>query len=80
MRCNDNVFVFNRMLRYNTAFYDVDTKDWYWDEVNSQVATCYIKFGEHYFEYMQPLRPHNVSFVPIKDNKVIIPIAIFFNS
>ena len=25
-RTNDNAFVFNRILGYNTAFYDVDTK------------------------------------------------------
>ena len=58
MRTNENVFVFNRMLGYNTAFYDVHTKHWYWDEVNSQVATCYIKFDKIHFEYIQPLRPH----------------------
>ena len=39
MRCNDNVFVFNRMLGYNTAFFDYDTQDWYWDEVNPNAAT-----------------------------------------
>ena len=52
MRCNDNVFVFNRMLVYNTAFYDLDTKHWYWDEVHSQSATCYIKFSEHHYDYI----------------------------
>ena len=68
MRCNGNVLVFNRMLGYNTAFYDVDTKDWYQDEVNPQAATCYIKFGEQHFEYIQPLRPYNTSFFLKKDN------------
>ena len=52
MRCNDNAFVFNRMLGYNTVFFYYDTKDWYWDEVNSQVATCYIKFGEQHYDYI----------------------------
>ena len=27
MRTNDNSFVFNRMLGYNTVFYDINTKD-----------------------------------------------------
>ena len=27
MHCNDNAFVFNRMLGYNTVFYDIRTKD-----------------------------------------------------
>ena len=58
MRTNDNAFVFNRMLGYNTAFYDIRTKYWYWDEVNFQAATCYIKFDQHHFEYIQLLRPH----------------------
>ena len=74
IRCNDNAFVFNIILGYNTAFYDINTKDWYWDEVNSQSATCYIKFGEQHYNYIQPLRPRNVSFVSIKNNEVIIPI------
>ena len=74
MRCNNNAFAFNRMIGYNTAFYDINTKDWYWDEVNSQSATCYIKFGEQHYNYIQPLRPRNVSFVSIKNNEVIIPI------
>ena len=26
IRCNDNAFVFNIILGYNTAFYDLDTK------------------------------------------------------
>ena len=78
MRCNDNVFVFNKMLGYNTAFYDIDTNDWYWDEVNSEAATCYIKFGEQHFEYIQPLRPDNVSFFLKKDNEIILSIAKAF--
>ena len=44
MRFNDNAFVFNIMLGYNTLFYNIDTEDWYWDEINSQAATCYINF------------------------------------
>ena len=40
------------MLGYNTAFYDLDTKHWYWDEVNYQTATCYIKFSEYYYDFI----------------------------
>ena len=49
IRCNDNAFVFNRILGYNTAFYDLDTKHWYWDEVDSNSATYCIKFKEKSF-------------------------------
>ena len=91
MRCNDNTFVFNRILGYNTAFYDVDTKHWYWNEVNFQAATCYIKFGEKCYDYIQPLRPHTdlldtinnkeqiLPLYPINDNEIILPIAKVFS-
>ena len=78
MRTNDNAFVFNRMLGYNTSFYDIDTKHWCWDEVHSQAAIYYIKFSEQYYDYIQLLRPHKISFVPIKDNELIIPIEKVF--
>ena len=78
MRCNDNAFVFNRILGYNTVFYDLDIKHWYWDEVNSQIATYYIKFSEYHYDYIQPLRPHTVSLDPINDKELIIPIAKVF--
>ena len=86
MQINDSVFVFNRMLGYNTAFYDIRTKHWYWDEVKTQAATCYIKFDQHYFEYIQPLRPHTdlldtnnnkeqISPIdPINDKEIVLPI------
>ena len=72
IRCNDNGFFFNRMLGYNTAFFDYVTKDWYWGDVNPVAATCYIKFGDNHFEYLQPLRPYNGVICPIKDNEIII--------
>ena len=75
MGCNDNAFVFNRMIGYNTAFYDLDTKHWYWNEVNSQAATCYIKFSEQHYDYIHYLRPHTVSFDSINDKELIIPIS-----
>ena len=74
MRTNDNAFVFNRILGYNTAFYDVDTKDWYWDEVYSQAATCYIKFSEHHYDYIQPLRPHTDLLDTINNKEQILPL------
>ena len=54
MCCNDISFVFNKMLDYNTAFYDLDNKHWYQDEVDSKTATCYIKHRKFYFECIQP--------------------------
>ena len=50
MRFNDNGYVFNRMLDYNTAFFDIQNKRWFWDEVNSNVATSYIQFGRKHFD------------------------------
>ena len=32
MRYNDNAFVFNRILGYNTAFFDIKNKSWYWKD------------------------------------------------
>ena len=66
------------MIGYNTAFYKLDTKDWYWDEVDSQEAICYIKFSQHHYDYIQPLRPHTVSLDPINDKELIIPIEKVF--
>ena len=92
MRTNDNAFVFNRMLGYNTSFYDIDTKHWCWDEVHSQAAIYYIKFSEQYYDYIQRLRPHTVlldtinnkeqiiPIDPINDKKIILPIAKVFPS
>ena len=74
MRCNDNAFVFNRMLGYNTAFYCEDTKQWYLDEVNPQAATCYIKFKHEHFEYIQPLCCHSDS-DPINKKEQVLPKA-----
>ena len=72
MRCNDNAFVFNRMLGYNTAFYCEDTEHQYWDEVKSQAATCYIKFKHQHFEYIQPLRSHT-DLDLINDKEQVLP-------
>ena len=69
MRCNDNVFVFNIMLGYNTSFYDVNTKYWYWDEVHFQAGTCYIEFSEHNYDYIKHLRPYAVSLDTINNKE-----------
>ena len=74
MRTNNNAFVFNIILGYNTAFYDVDTKHWYWDEVNSQATICYIKFSEHHYDYIQPLRPHTDLLDTINNKEQILPL------
>ena len=57
--CNDNAFVFNRMLGYITHFLLFENKCWYWDKVNSNAATCYIQFGDEHFDYIQPVRPYD---------------------
>ena len=74
MRTNENAFVFNRMIGYNTAFYDIFTKLWYWDEVNSQAATWYVKFDNLPFEYIQPLRPRTDFSYTINNKEQILPI------
>ena len=53
------------MLGYNTAFFDIKNKSWYSDEVNSNAVTCYIQFGDKYFDYIQPVRPYD-DILPIK--------------
>ena len=92
MRCNDNAFVYNRILGYNTACYDLDTNYWYWDEVHFQATTCYIKFSTQHYDYIQPLRPQTISLDtinnkeqiipidPINDKEIILPIAKVFPS
>ena len=75
IRCNDNAFVLNRMVGYDTTFYGVCIKHQYWDEINPRAATCYIKFGAAHFEYIQPLRPDNDDVSVIKDDEMIIPIG-----
>ena len=73
MRCNNNAFFFNRMLGYNTSFYDNNTDDWYWDEVNQKAVTCYIKVGKKNFEHIQPIRPDKDDNIVTKDNEINIP-------
>ena len=72
MRCNDNAFDFNVMLGYNTVFFDNDTKDWYWNEVNHNAATCCIQFDNEHFDYIQPVRPYDDSILSIKDHEIIV--------
>ena len=57
-RTNDNAFIFNSMLGCNTVFYDnVDSK-WTFDRVNDLSATCYIKYSNKHYTYIQPLSSH----------------------
>ena len=58
MRTNDNVFIFNWMLGYNTTFYDDIDKKWQFDSVNDLSVTCYIKYSKNYYTYIQPLSSH----------------------
>ena len=71
MRCNDNGYIFNRMLGYNTAFFDTHNKRWLWDEVNSNAATYYIQFGEKHFDYLQPVRLYDDLF-KLKDYAIVV--------
>ena len=80
MRYNDNRFVFNIMLGYNTSFHDNETNDWYWDEVNQKAATSYIKFSKRHFDNIQPIRPDNDDNIVTKGNDIIIPRAKFILS
>ena len=52
---NDNAFVFNRMLGCNTAIYDEVDKKWQIDRVNDSSATCFVKFNDNHFTYLQPI-------------------------
>ena len=72
MCCNDNTFGFNRMLGYNTVFYDNDTDDWYCDEVNQKQQHV---ISSSHFEYIQPIHPDNDDNIITKDNEIIIPRA-----
>ena len=70
--CNDNAFVFNRILGFNTEFYDIRTKNWYWDEVNQKIVTFYIKYGNKHCEYIQPICSDNDKQIVTKDNEIIV--------
>ena len=70
-------YFFNRMIGYNTVFYDNETDDQYYDEVDQKAVKCYIKFGKKYFEYIQPIRLDNDDNIVTKENEIIIPRAKF---
>ena len=71
-----HLFLIECLVIYNTAFYCEDTEQWYWDEVNSLSATCYIKFKHENVEYIQPLR-RRIDFDPINKKEQILPKAKF---
>ena len=56
---NDNAFVFSRMLGCNTAIYDEGDKKWQFDQVNDSSASCFIKFNDNHFTYLQPIANSN---------------------
>ena len=68
---NDNAFVFNRMLGYNTAIYDEVDKKWQFDRINDSSATCFIKFNDNHFAYLQPIAIKNAKSPDIRSRVVI---------
>ena len=69
---NDDAFVFNRMLCYNTAIYDDIDKQWHFDRVNNFSATCYIKLSDKHFTYLQPVANINDKDIDNVENDHII--------
>ena len=57
-RTNDNAFIVNRMLDYNTALYDDIDDKWQFDRVNDLSVMCCIKYSKSHYTYMQPLANH----------------------
>ena len=57
-RTNNNAFIFNWMLGYNTVLYDDIDNKLQFDRVNDLSATCYIKDSKHNYTYIQPLANH----------------------
>ena len=75
-RTNENDVVFNRMLGYNSAFYDNKLKKWDFDRVNDLSATCFIKHDNNHYTYLQPLYSNqDKNYIIEKDNDLIIPRA-----
>ena len=80
-RTNDNAFIFNRILSYNTALYDDKHNKWEFHRVNDLSATCYIKHSKNHFTYMQPLSSHQEDdFFVTKDDELLIPRANVYSS
>ena len=78
---NDNAFVFNRILGYNTALYDNKHNKWEFDRVNDLPATCYSKHDMNNFTYLQSLSSHQEEdFFEKKDDEVILPMANVYPS
>ena len=75
-RTNENDVVFNRMLGYNSAFYDNKLNKWDFDRVNDLSATCFIKHDNNHYTYLQPLSSNQEkNFIKEKDDDLIIPRA-----
>ena len=81
MHINDNAFISNRMLGCDTAFYDDVDNKWQFDRVNDLSATCYIKYSENHYTYIQPLSSHQEKVVfETKDDECIILRANVYSS
>ena len=80
-RLNDNAFVFNRMLGYNTAIFDEVDNKWQHDRVNDQAETCYIKYKDKHFTYLQPVANiEDIDFDVILPHHTIIEEANVYTS
>ena len=55
---NDSEFNLNRMLGYNTLLYDDIDNKWQFDRVNDLSATCFIKYSQNHYTYIQYLANH----------------------
>ena len=72
-RTNDNVFIFNQMLGYNTVLFGGFDKKWQWGRVNELSATCYINYSANYYTCIQPMANRNeIAFNFHKKDEIII--------
>ena len=80
-RTNDNTFVFNRILGYNTVLYDDVEQKWQFDRVNYFSATCYIKYSKNHYSYIQPVANHNEkNFIYTYKDGIIIKTSNVYSS
>ena len=80
-RTNDNTFIFNRMLGYNTALYDDIDDKLQFERVNYLSATCYIKYSKHHYTDIQPLANHTEDyFFSSEKDECIVPRSNGYSS
>ena len=74
-------FFKNRMLGYNIAIYDDDDNEWQFDRVNDSSVTCYIKFSDKNFTYLQSVANTNDKDVDIVEaDHIIIGESMVYSS